>query len=491
MKQKQKIAFSLMLFLIGMSGFGFLASGQGLFTPALPSGLKVYPADRYFEVLPRIVLADTEATIRVISRYETFPKPDCTYRLTYTPVGRYAVKSGWVKATAEPIVPQNNVFEIRRLFESEQEHIFRIEEVRADGKAREVGTFHIYSLKPDLFALRPYKGDIHMHSYRSDGREAPGYVIGAGRRAGLDFMALTDHYNYVASLEAIELFKNLPLDLKIFPGEEVHPPDNPVHFVSFGAREGITELYRTDQKVYRQEVQSIMNKLGNLPPGVDRFQYASSVWAFEKIRERGGLGIFAHPYWQYGNANYISYALVDYIFETAIFDALELVSGFGWDELQEVDVNNLQLNKYIEARSKGQKIPVVGISDSHSCEENDKFGRYYTICFAPSTELPDLIKAIKEERSVAIETPAGKLPRAFGPYRLVAYTHFLLRYVLPLHDEMCFEEGRLMVEYAGGKKEVIEELKLLQGQVKKYYERIWATTTGVATSVAASSQAGK
>ena len=487
MKQKQKIAFSLMLILIGMSGFGFLASGQGLFTPALPSGLKVYPADRYFEVLPRIVLADTEATIRVISRYETFPKSDCTYRLTYTPVGRYAVKSGWVKATAEPIVPQNNVFEIRRLFESEQEHIFRIEEVRADGKAREVGTFHIYSLKPDLFALRPYKGDIHMHSYRSDGREAPGYVIGAGRRAGLDFMALTDHYNYAASLEAIELFKNLPLDLKIFPGEEVHPPDNPVHFVSFGAREGITELYRTDQKVYRQEVQSIMNKLGNLPPGVDRFQYASSIWAFEKIRERGGLGIFAHPYWQYGNANYISYALVDYIFETGIFDALELVSGFGWDELQEVDVNNLQLNKYIEARSKGQKIPVVGISDSHSCEENDKFGRYYTICFAPSAELPDLIKAIKEERSVAIETPAGKLPRAFGPYRLVAYTHFLLRYVLPLHDEMCFEEGRLMVEYAGGKKEVIEELKLLQGQIKKYYERIWATTTGVA----ASSQAGK
>jgi len=491
MKQKQKIAFSLMLFLIGMSGFGFLASGQGLFTPALPSGLKVYPADRYFEVLPRIVLADTEATIRVISRYETFPKPDCTYRLTYTPVGRYAVKSGWVKAAAEPIVPQNNVFEIRRLFESEQEHIFRIEEVRADGKAREVGTFHIYSLKPDLFALRPYKGDIHMHSYRSDGREAPGYVIGAGRRAGLDFMALTDHYNYAASLEAIELFKNLPLDLKIFPGEEVHPPDNPVHFVSFGAREGITELYRTDQKVYRQEVQSIMNKLGNLPPGVDRFQYASSIWAFEKIRERGGLGIFAHPYWQYGNANYISYALVDYIFETAIFDALELVSGFGWDELQEVDVNNLQLNKYIEARSKGQKIPVVGISDSHSCEENDKFGRYYTICFAPSAELPDLIKAIKEERSVAIETPAGKLPRAFGPYRLVAYTHFLLRYVLPVHDELCYEEGRLMVEYAGGKKEVIEELKLLQGQVKKYYERIWATTTGVATSVAASIQAGK
>jgi len=111
------------------------------------------------------------------------------------------------------------------------------------------------------------------------------------------------------------------------------------------------------------------------------------------------------------------------------------------------------------------------------------FGRYYTICFAPSAELPELIKAIKDERSVAVETVAGHLPRPFGPFRLVAFTHFLLRYVLPLHDEMCFEEGRLMVDYAGGNKGVVEELKLLQGQVKKYYDRIWANPTGGAATV--------
>lgn len=475
MRWQSKVAFSLIFSVILITAVGLLASAQGLFTPALPSGLKVYPADRFFEVWPKIVPADTETTIRIISRYETFPKADCTYRLTYTPVGRYAVKSGWVKAVAEPIVPQNNVFEIRRLFESEQEHIFRIEEVRADGKAKEVGTFHVYSLQPDLFFLRPFKGDIHMHSYRSDGLEAPGYVIGAGRRAGLDFMALTDHRHYAASLEVIALFKDLPVDLKIFPGEEVHPPDNPVHFVSFGAKEGITELYQSDETAYRREVKAIMDRLGRLPEGVDRFQLASSVWTFDKIRERGGLGIFAHPYWQPGNANYVSYALVDYIFDQKLFDALELVSGFDWQALQEVDVNNLQLARYLEAKAKGQKIPIVGISDSHTSEQSDMFGRYYTICFAPSAELPELIKAIKEERSVAVEAVAGHLPRPFGPYRLVAFTHFLLRYVLPLHDEMCFEEGRLMVDYAGGKSGVIEELKLLQGQVKKYYDRIWAS----------------
>lgn len=474
MRLTNKASVRIFLSMLLILGFSFLAGGQSLFTPSLPSGLKVDPVDRFFQVVPRIVPADKEVTIRIISRYEEFPKPDHTYRVIYTPVGRYAVKSGWVKAEPESISPQGNVFEIRKFFEGEQEHIFRIEEVTPDNKVREIGTFHIYSLKPDLFALRPYKGDFHMHSFRSDGRESPAYVAGACRRAGLDFMALTDHRNYGASVEAIEKFKNLPVDLKIYPGEEVHPPDNPVHIVNFGAREGITELYRTDDTAYRKEVQAIMNKLGKLPEGVDRFQYASTLWAFQKIRERGGLAIFAHPYWRPGNANYISYALVDHIFETRIFDAVELISGFEWSELQEIDVNNLQLAKYLEAKSRGYRIPVVGISDSHGNEYYDTFGRYYTICFAASPEFSDLIKAIKEEMSVAVETPAGGLARAYGPFRLVAYTHFLLRHVLPLHDEMCFEEGRLMIEWAGGREDVLDRLKLLQGQVQRYYDLVWA-----------------
>ncbi len=474
MKLARKTSVRVFLPIFLIISLNFLASGQSLFTPALPSGLKVKPVDRFFQTVPKIVPADKETTIRIISSYEDFPKPDHSYRVIYSPVGRYAVKSGWVKAEPEPINPRDNVFEIRKFFEGEQEHIFRIEEITPDDKVRTIGTFHVYSLNPDLLALRPYKGDFHMHSFRSDGRESPAYVAGACRRAGLDFMALTDHRNYGASLEAIDKFRNLPVDLKIYPGEEVHPPDNPVHIVSFGAREGISELYRPDDTSYRKEVQAIMNKLGKLPAGVDRFQYASTLWAFQKIRQRGGLAIFAHPYWRPGNANYISYALVDYIFETRIFDAVELISGFEWAELHEVDVNNLQLARYLEARSRGYRIPVVGISDSHGSEYYDTFGRYYTICFAASTELTDLIKAIKEEMSVAVETPAGALPRAYGPFRLVNYAHFLLRHVLPLHDEMCFEEGRLMIEWAGGRKEVLERLKLLQGQVMRYYDLIWA-----------------
>lgn len=471
LKSRHKVFWVLMVWLFACINF---LPAQSLKTPSLPSGLKVYQGDRYFLVTPKIVPADRQMTVKILSRFETFPKPGCTYRLTYTPVGRYALKTGWKKAVAEEIVPRDNTFEITRYFEGEQEHILKIEEVDSENRVRLVGTFHVYSLRPDLFALRPYKGDFHMHSFRSDGQESPAYVAGACRRVGLDFMALTDHRNYAGSLEAISAFKDLPVDLRLYPGEEVHPPENPVHFVSFGARESISELIKKDEPAYRKEVQAIMDKLKAVPEYVDRYQYASSVWTFQKIREKGGLGIFAHPYWRPGNANYISYALVDYIFENRIFDALELISGFGWNELQEVDVNNLQVNRYLEARARGLKVPVVGISDSHSCENSDQFGRYYTIVFSPSIELSDLIEAIKNEMSVAVETPGGELPRVYGPFRLVNYAHFLLRYVFPLHDEMCFEEGRLMIEYAGGQKEAVERLKLMRGQVQKYYETVWA-----------------
>ncbi len=450
---------------------------QSLKTPALPGGLKAYRGDRYFQVIPRIVPADSAITVRIISPFEKFPKPGYRYRFRYTPVGRYALQTGWKEAVAEESIPEDNVFEITRYFEGEQEHIIRIEEVDSENRVRQVGTFHLYSLKPDLFALRPYKGDFHLHSFRSDGHESPAYVAGACRRIGLDFAALTDHSNYAASLEAINAFKDLPVDLRLFPGEEIHPPENPVHFVSFGARESITDLIQRDEIAYRKEVQAIMDKLKSVSGGVDKYQYASSVWTFQKIREKGGLGIFAHPYWRPGNANFISYALVDYIIEKRIFDALELISGFGWSELQEVDVNNLQVNKYLEARARGLKLPVVGVSDSHGCEDSDQFGRYYTIVFSPTLELKDLIDSIKNERSVAVETPGGELPRAYGPFRLVNYAHFLLRYVFPLHDEMCFEEGRLMIEYAGGNQSVLERLQLLQGQVRKYYETVWAKET--------------
>jgi hypothetical protein len=101
------------------------------------------------------------------------------------------------------------------------------------------------------------------------------------------------------------------------------------------------------------------------------------------------------------------------------------------------------------------------------------------VCFAPSPELPDLIEAIKDLRSVAVEAPAGHLPRAYGPFRFVKFTQFLLREIFPQHDELCFEEGRLMLQYLSGDASAADRLKQLQGQTEKLYKKYWAPATAV------------
>ena len=188
--------------------------------------------------------------------------------------------------------------------------------------------------------------------------------------------------------------------------------------------------------------------------------------------------MLCHPYWVTGNRHNVEEPLLDYFFETELFDALELISGFGWDSLHQRDVNALQVARYNEERAQGRRIAVCGISDTHGVERSDAFGRYYTVAFAPSSDLPDLIDAIKDLRSVAVEAPAGHLPRAYGPFRLVKFTQFLLREVFPQHDELCFEEGRLMIQYATGDATAADRLAQLQGQTDRLYDTYWVPVSG-------------
>lgn len=444
--------------------------------PALPSGVHIRPENRYFDVIPRIVPADQETTVEIIPLYEHVAfKEDCTYEVTYVPTERPVLRGNWIPGKKTPMVPDpDGRFRFTMYFAGEQEHVIHIVEIAKDNKQRVLANLRVYSLEEDLFALRPYKGDFHMHSHYSDGTESPAYVAGACRRVGLDFMGLSDHRLYRPSILAKEAYNDVPIDLRIYPAEEVHPPDNPVHILSFGASAGITEFYRDDESSYRAEVQEIMDNLHELPQGVNRYQYASCVWASNKIRELGGLSMLCHYFWFTSNKYYFDIPLLDHLIETEVFDALELISGFGEKSLDRTDVNNLQVARYHEERAKGRTLPICGISDCHGKEHNDVFGRYYTVCFSPSGELTDIIEAIKALRSVAVEAVGGQLPRAHGPFRLVKYTHFLLREIFPQHDELCFEEGRLMLQYAAGDKTAADRLRLLEGQTVRLYDKFWA-----------------
>ncbi len=422
---------------------------------------------RYFDVYPRIVRAGqtTRITIRPLFDHVR-PVEGQAYTVSIQPVEGVAGQTVWRLPPALPFELDDGALTLDYAFEREQEYVLLIS---TDDKVqpRLLSEFHLYALEDDLFARRPFKGDVHMHSAYSDGRESPAFVAGACRRTGLDFIAVTDHRRYAPSLEAIRAFEGVDLDLRIYPGEEVHPPENPVHIINFGGSFSVNDLFETE--AYRAGVKQIEEGLSDLPPGLDPYPYASCVWCFDQIRAGGGLAVFCHPYWVSRHRNDVPIDLIDLLFERQPYDALELIGGY-W--LHEVESNTVQVARYHEERAKGKQIPVVGVSDAHGCERG-LLGWYYTVVFSPTDDLPDLISNIKSLYSVAVEVLPGDPARAFGPFRLVRYAQFLLREVFPQHDELCTEEGRLMLAYVAGSPHAASMLHLLHGRTRMLYDHLW------------------
>lgn len=422
---------------------------------------------KYYECTPRIVRANTTANVVIKPLFDHCRfDDDSDYQIALIPVGGVFGQTQVLSPDKVPVKSTKGVISVPLTFDAEQEHTLLLED--SDGKL--IAEFALYAVDEDLFDLRPYKGDMHMHTNKSDGVESPAYLASSCRKIGLDYIAVTDHHTIEPSREAIKAFENVDIDLRLYPGEEVHPPGNPVHMVNFGGSIGVNALFKTPE--YEQEVAEIEKELDFMPEGVDRHNYASCLWCFKKIREGGGLSIFCHPYWIFRHKYDVPHYLTNLLFERLPFDALELISGFF---IHQAESNTLQVARYQEERSTGKKIPVVGVTDSHGVEDVGLFGWYYTIAFAKSSDLVDIIDSIKGLNSVAVEALPGERVRAFGPFRLVTYAQFLIREIFPVHDELCIEEGRLMLEYASGKSTAAEALSRLKGRTKKLYDRMWGS----------------
>ena len=345
-----------------------------------------------------------------------------------------------------------------------------------------------YVLHQDMKGRYPFLGDLHVHTRVSDGREAPAVVCANLRKAGYDFTVISDHYRYYGSLEAIRAYKDLPIDMEIVPGEECHLPDEGIHIVNFGGLYSINSLLDTciantekgtdpeframdpancppiiPEDEYRRQVMEIANGLGELPEGVDPFTYAACLWVFDHIREADGMCIFPHPYWIARGQNHVSEAMCEYLFEKHDFDAFELLGGEAY-----LDQNEFQVFKYLEARAKGLDFPVVGSSDSHgSTPNNSKWNVAQTIVFARQNERREIIDSVKQKYSVAVDNISPQV-RLSGDFRFVQYGRFLLDFYFPIHDELCFEEGRLMKEYVCGQNDhALEELARMKGRVAR------------------------
>ncbi|MGE5559162.1 MAG: PHP domain-containing protein [Bacillota bacterium] len=438
-----------------------------------------------FHASPKIVPANQKTEIRITPQSTGYQfSADKDYQIICIPVEYSNQISYYMKCMLE-----NGSLRLTVSFKGEQEYVLHIgERARGvKGSYRKVGIARVYCLEPDLYELRPYKGDLHMHTTNSDGRDTPAFVAATCRKVGLDFIAITDHGGgmgekkfYASASDALASFKNVNIDLKIFSGEEVHPEGNPTHMVNFGGSFSVNDLIKSNPGKYQKEINVLKEQLGPFPKDINSEMYVSCVWSFNKIREGGGLAILAHPFWLYtwmnsgtggtgyDYAHYIPEPFFTYMLEKQPFDAYEIVGGIS-DES-----NALQVSRYYEERAKGKRIPIVGTSDSHNRKmDGDANIWNYTVVFAKDAELPSLIQEIKKLNSVAVEVIPGETPRVHGPYRLVKYTMFLMREVLAEHDAVCLKEGKMMLRHINGERGAADQLKKSKGESARALEKHW------------------
>ena len=352
-------------------------------------------------------------------------------------------------------------------FESEQEYLIRFKR-----KGEHSDKVALYAVERDLYDLRPLKGDLHSHSYYSDGSDGIPLVPADYREEGFDFFALTDHNRMFPSRKIQELYQDVPLGICMIPGEEVHTPESSLHIVHVGGKHSVCEQYILDRDRYEAEVDAIAETLTHVPEYYRR-KTAMAHWACQKIKEAEGLSIFAHPFWQPRRYN-VSRELLDILFEEKIFDALELLNGIG------TKFNNLQVALWQEQRIRGNNIPIVGSSDSHNHDfEVGTFGRRFTVVFAKSNTQDAILEAIRKGYSVAGELPPSSASdvRFYGDLRLVLFAQFLFENYFNETWRLCVGEGILMRRYALGEP-VGPILACLKDTVEHFYKQFYGRLPG-------------
>ena len=408
------------------------------------------PTPQKYNVWPRVVPASkpVEMTVAPEARAFLFPEGGA-YVLKISAVNGddpwYHEPTAWERVD---VTAKNGVLRFTHTFEGEQEYQIKLyrEEL---AKENFLADLALYSLEQDLYALTPLRGDLHSHSYRSDGRSDPAELLGYFREMGYDFQVLTDHNRHYPNAEVEKVYEGVKLGILHIKGEEVHTPTSTVHIVHAGGASSVTDIYMKDTPRYERELAECRARVPDEIPEKQRERYAQAIWSTDRIHAAGGLAIFPHPFWRPGNGLACYNVCDDFarsLLKGGLFDAFELVGAMG------VGGINRALALWQELRAEGYDIPVVGSSDVHDLTQN-AFPYHFTVCFAEENAVDAIIAAVKAGRSVAVEMSGKEYERefrAYGNFRLVSYAQFLLQYYFSDLQRICQGEGVAMRQYAMG-----------------------------------------
>lgn len=356
------------------------------------------------------------------------------------------------------------------------------------GDPKTICNLNVFCLAEDMKGRIPLRGDLHLHTCRSDGRESP-YTVSANYRGhGYDFFVLSDHHRYYPSLEALRFYEGLT-DACIVPGEEVHLPMNDPHYINFGGSYSINALITPNKNqekagddpewrsidgicpptMTEEEFRNMVEEKAKAVPlknETERKSFAILQWIYENVQKGGGLAVFPHPYWRHP-LDQVPDEYLNNIYENKPFDAFEVLGGESY-----YAHNGFQTAYYYEMKAKGFDYPVVGSTDSHSslAEHNANALICSTVVFASENKKEAIISAIKDKYSVAVDTISREY-RLVGDMRLVKYASFLLEEFYPLHDLACRNEGYYLFRYINGDKDALAVLNAMKGQVPKLIDK--------------------
>ncbi len=427
----------------------------------------------YYTVSPAVVPADKVSTveIRCHEQYYGF-KDGVKYRISFMP---YSIPStpfpdsyglldiGRSNETIE-VICENGTLRFERYFPGEQKwrmHVGATENTFENElyepyrscwgsllSATKTGnTLEMYSLAEDLMKLRPYKGDLHLHTHRSDGIESPETTVANYRKFGYDFLAITDHHIYNSMVMENEKLKGLKTQMAVYNGEEVHSDYiGQIHMVNFDSASSVNDRIRFDRDAVLAEIEDLKGS-PELSDVTDKTDIAWRIWVYREIKKSGGLCIFPHPYWEVCGGEHASPEAIEYTFKNHLMDAFEVYGGVDHRK------NNLQALLYQDMKDKGYSYPLVASTDSHTSREHgeDYFGIAYTIAFAE--DVHSVRSAVENGLTVGVQCEPGKDINITGSLRLAKYANFLIENYFPLHDELCNMSGIMMRKYVLGDTE--------------------------------------
>jgi predicted metal-dependent phosphoesterase TrpH len=207
------------------------------------------------------------------------------------------------------------------------------------------------------------KADLHLHTDFSDGLHSPREMVQAASRAGLDFMAVTDHDTLEGALRAQEYAKRRPdLKVEVIMGEEISTLNG--HVVGLFLKSFI-------------------------PPRL------SAKRTVELIHAQGGVAVLAHPFHLY-TGKYPGHERAVDILPEVHFDGIETVNHG--------DALSFWSNRKAEKVMNQSRLSNIGCSDAHSSRF---IGMGYTE-FAGATQ-EDLKRALLDQTTMARYARSWKL----------------------------------------------------------------------------------